>query len=172
MMPMSRTCSCMGFLGGAAGLPKAPGGVWPRTGRKCLGRRGGRANKSRCAGAGCARAPGRPWLGPMTTPRALLGAVALAACACAAAPAPDAPQAQLSRLASGAEAELRGNILPFWLKHARDREHGGFHAFIGEDMSVRDDPAPHGALLTSRILWTFSAAYRLYRDPDYLEMAR
>jgi len=31
--------------------------------------------------------------------------------------------------------------------------------------------APRGALLTSRILWTFSAAYRRYHDPLYLEMA-
>jgi mannobiose 2-epimerase len=109
----------------------------------------------------------------MTTPRTLLGGLALAACACAAAaPAATPAPAQLTRLASDAEAELRGDILPFWLKHARDTEHGGFHSFIGEDMSVRDDPVPHGALLTSRILWTFSAAYRLYRDPAYLEMAR
>jgi mannobiose 2-epimerase len=36
---------------------------------------------------------------------------------------------------------------------------------------VRDD-LPRGALLTARILWTFSAAYRRYHDPEYLEMAR
>ena len=81
--------------------------------------------------------------------------------------APDTPQA----LGSAAEKELRGNILPFWLKHARDVPRGTFHAFIGEDMSV-DDRLPRGALLTSRILWTFSAAYRRYQDPEYLEMAR
>jgi len=86
-------------------------------------------------------------------------------------PPPPVTAAQLSDLAASAEKELRGNILPWWLANARDREHGGFHAFIGEDMKVRDD-MPHGALLTSRILWTFSAAYRLYRDPEYLEMAR
>ena len=79
--------------------------------------------------------------------------------------------ADLQKLAADAEKELRGNILPFWLKNARDREHGGFHAFIGEDMSVRDDQ-PRGALLTSRILWTFSAVYLKYHDPEYLEMAR
>jgi mannobiose 2-epimerase len=78
---------------------------------------------------------------------------------------------QLSGLAAAAQAELQGNILPFWLKNARDLEHGGFHSYIGEDMKVRDD-LPHGALLTSRILWTFSAAYRRYRDPQYLEMAQ
>ncbi len=79
--------------------------------------------------------------------------------------------AQLRELAAHAEQELRGNILPFWLKNARDRVHGGFHSFIGEDMSV-SDAQPRGALLTSRILWTFSAAYRRYHDPEYLEMAR
>src|SRR5450432_2358492 len=79
--------------------------------------------------------------------------------------------AVLQTYAHQAEEELRGNILPWWLKNAPDREHGGFHAFIGEDMKVRDDQ-PRGALLTSRILWTFSAAYRKYHDPEYLEMAR
>jgi len=86
------------------------------------------------------------------------------------APGPGAA-AQLTDLANSAEKELRGNILPFWLANARDPAHGGFHSYVGEDMKVRDD-LPRGALLTSRILWTFSAAYRLYHDPAYLEMAR
>jgi mannobiose 2-epimerase len=81
------------------------------------------------------------------------------------------PPATLHSFASEADQELRGNILPFWLKHARNPERGGFHAFIGEDMRVRDDQ-PRGALLTSRILWTFSAAHRRHPDPAYLEMAR
>ncbi len=84
--------------------------------------------------------------------------------------APGPTPADLAELARSADQELRGNILPFWLKHARDREHGGFHSFIGEDMKARDS-LPHAALLTSRILWTFSAAYRAYHDPQYLEMA-
>ncbi len=79
--------------------------------------------------------------------------------------------ATLQELAASARQELYGNILPFWLKNARDREHGGFHAYIGEDMSVNDS-LPRGALLTSRILWTFSAVYRHSPDPAYLEMAR
>ena len=32
--------------------------------------------------------------------------------------------------------------------------------------------AGKGAVLNARILWTFSAAYRMYRNPDYLETAR
>jgi cellobiose epimerase len=87
------------------------------------------------------------------------------------APAGKVDPAEFQMLATNAERELRGNILPFWLKNARDEKRGGFHAFIGEDMSVRDD-LPRGALLTCRILWTFSAAYRKYHDPQYLEMAR
>ena len=81
------------------------------------------------------------------------------------------PTARLEAFAASEEKELRGDILPFWLAHSRDREHGGFHAYIGEDMKVHDD-LPRGALLTSRVLWTFSAAYRRYKDPEYLEMAR
>ena len=84
--------------------------------------------------------------------------------------APPTP-ADLQALSTGAEKELRGNILPFWLKNSRDRERGGFHGEIDGHMKV-DDSAPRGALLTSRILWTFSAAYRRYLDPEYLEMAR
>ena len=42
---------------------------------------------------------------------------------------------------------------------------------IENDLTVRKD-APRGVLLTARILWTFSAAYRNYHDPEYLEMAK
>jgi mannobiose 2-epimerase len=112
----------------------------------------------------------------MPSPRNLAWILSLALCshgtlARAQAPALPATAAELTAYAQDAERELRGNILPFWLKNARDREHGGFHSYIGEDMVPRDD-MPHGALLTSRILWTFSAAYRIYHDPEYLEMAR
>lgn len=74
-------------------------------------------------------------------------------------------------LARRAESELRTDILPFWLKHARDRERGGFYGQIEVDLKVRES-APRGSLLTSRILWTFSAAQRRYQEPAYLAMAR
>ena len=70
-----------------------------------------------------------------------------------------------------AEAELRENILPFWIAHTVDREGGGFYGSVSNDLAV-DRDAPRGALLTSRILWTYSAAYRHYPEPQYLEMAR
>jgi len=74
-------------------------------------------------------------------------------------------------LAQKAEREVRESILPFWLRHAPDREAGGFHGLLKADLSVVKS-APRGSLLTCRILWAFSAAYRRYHDPAYLEMAR
>ncbi len=73
--------------------------------------------------------------------------------------------------AHDAERELRHNILPFWLEHARDRRRGGFHGRIGPELEVESD-APRGVLLTSRLLWTFSAAHRRWPNADYLEMAQ
>ncbi|MCJ7549301.1 MAG: AGE family epimerase/isomerase, partial [Anaerolineae bacterium] len=69
-----------------------------------------------------------------------------------------------------AETELRGNILPFWIHHTVDQVNGGFYGRVTNDLHV-DRTAPRGALLTSRILWTYSAAYRRYRDAAYLKMA-
>ncbi len=69
------------------------------------------------------------------------------------------------------EADLRQNILPFWIKHTRDTERGGIFNEISNDLVV-DKNAPRGALLTARILWTFSSAYLRYQDPAYLEMAK
>jgi mannobiose 2-epimerase len=102
-------------------------------------------------------------------PPPAMAAPAGAGTAPAAAPAVDRPalQAQLARV----EAELRDDILPFWLQHARDRRRGGFHGEIANDLTIRED-APRGALLTARILWTFSAAGRAGGDPACLEMAR
>lgn len=82
---------------------------------------------------------------------------------------PDAEilQARIARI----DTELRDGILKFWLDHTRDPERGGFYGLITNDLVVRKD-APRGALLSARILWTFSAAFRRYHDPKYLEMAR
>ncbi len=68
------------------------------------------------------------------------------------------------------ENELRGNILPFWLRHTVDRERGGFFGEITNDLRVLRD-AERGSLLSCRILWTFSSAYRHYPQAEYLAMA-
>ncbi|OBR64293.1 N-acyl-D-glucosamine 2-epimerase [Paenibacillus oryzae] len=68
------------------------------------------------------------------------------------------------------EAELKDNILQFWLEHTIDEENGGFYGFISRDLTVNRQ-ADKGLVLNTRILWTFSSAFRLYGDSRYLEMA-
>lgn len=65
---------------------------------------------------------------------------------------------------------LENNILRFWIDRMRDHEHGGFYGRIDNDNVLHSD-ADKGAILNARILWTFSAAYRVLRKPVYLEMA-
>jgi mannobiose 2-epimerase len=55
--------------------------------------------------------------------------------------------------------ELTGNILPFWMRHAVDRENGGFYGTISNDLAI-DKESPRAAVIDARILWTFSAACR------------
>lgn len=66
--------------------------------------------------------------------------------------------------------ELKGNILPFWIRWAVDRVHGGFHGGITNDLEVRDE-VPRSAVLCARILWTFSAVHRRLGGSQYLAMA-
>ena len=64
-----------------------------------------------------------------------------------------------------AEQMVRENILPFWQGMA-DRENGGFYGeadFYGKVNKTADK----GGILNSRILWTFSAAYRIFNDEQY-----
>ena len=68
------------------------------------------------------------------------------------------------------EADLRGNILPFWIERVADRAAGTFVGALSNDL-VPDRTVERGALLTTRILWTYSAAFGHYRDPACLAMA-
>ncbi|HTL68775.1 MAG TPA: AGE family epimerase/isomerase [Lacunisphaera sp.] len=77
---------------------------------------------------------------------------------------------RLAAVADRIEADLRGNILPFWIEHVADRPRGTFRGALTNDL-VPDDDAERGALLTSRILWTFAAAFRAWREPAHLAMA-
>ncbi len=67
--------------------------------------------------------------------------------------------------------ELKRGILPYWMTKMVDQEMGGFYGRI--DGHNRLDPeSPKGSVLNARIMWTFSAAYNYYKDPQYLDMAR
>lgn len=65
---------------------------------------------------------------------------------------------------------LTDNILPFWMNKAIDHENGGFLGCI----DGHDQPHPYaekGAILNARILWAFSAAYRVLHRKEYLDAA-
>lgn len=65
---------------------------------------------------------------------------------------------------------LENNILNFWLDKMVDEENGGFYGqMTGEGEIVKT--ADKGGILNARILWSFSAAYRVLRKPEYLEAA-
>ena len=61
-------------------------------------------------------------------------------------------------------AELTEHILPFWLG-LRDNIHGGYIGLVDFDL-VRHPEAVKGCILNSRILWTFSEAYRLFGNKE------
>ena len=65
---------------------------------------------------------------------------------------------------------LETNILRFWLDKMVDREHGGFYGRIDGQGALHPE-AEKGAILNARILWAFSAAYRVLGHQEYLDAA-
>lgn len=65
---------------------------------------------------------------------------------------------------------LEDNILRFWMDNMVDEEHGGFYGRM-DGKGVMHPDADKGAILNARILWTFSAAYRVLGKSEYLAMA-
>ncbi len=62
------------------------------------------------------------------------------------------------------------SILSWWMDHAADHRHGGFHGCINNNNEA-DPYAPKGVVLNSRILWAFSAAYQADKESSYMDMA-
>ena len=62
------------------------------------------------------------------------------------------------------------NILSFWFDKMQDLRQRGFYGqMLGDGTLVPD--APKGCILNARILWSFSAAYRVLHKPEYLMAA-
>ena len=68
--------------------------------------------------------------------------------------------------------ELLNDILPFWEKKSRDTRPGceGFYGSISSSGQA-DAEAPRSIVMTSRFLWTYSAAARHFKNPALLKMA-
>ena len=61
-------------------------------------------------------------------------------------------------------------ILDYWAKYTPDNINGGFLGRINDkDQAVEN--SPKGSVLNARILWSFSAAYNLNKNPEYLKYA-
>jgi mannobiose 2-epimerase len=68
------------------------------------------------------------------------------------------------------ENELTGNILNFWENKVYDPQRKTFFGKISNDNKPFPD-APHSAVLMTRILWTFSSAYRFFPKANYKTLA-
>ena len=73
-------------------------------------------------------------------------------------------------LKNKAKAELI-NILNYWLENTIDEKNGGF---VGEInfADIKNEDSEKGSVLNARILWSFSAAYAIEPNPEYLKTAK
>jgi len=75
----------------------------------------------------------------------------------------------LSTLRSAAQTMLTQTILPFWMTLMPDPR-GGFYGRV-DGQGIVHPESEKGAILNARILWTFSSAYRVLQNPEYLDVA-
>ena len=76
---------------------------------------------------------------------------------------------KVKKLATEMGNELN-NILDYWINRTIDNTNGGFYGQItGNNQLVPE--AHKGVILNTRILWTFSSAYRVTHNPNYKEIA-
>lgn len=78
--------------------------------------------------------------------------------------------AEIQACADQVGEHLFNDYLPFWCGPAVDHEHGGWMAWLANDLKP-DRTQPKGLIVHSRILWAFSAAHRRRPEPIYFEMA-
>lgn len=64
--------------------------------------------------------------------------------------------------------ELTENILPFWLEHGLDREHGGIYTCVDRDGTLMD--STKSVWFQGRSLYSFAYAYNeIEQRPEWLE---
>ena len=70
-----------------------------------------------------------------------------------------------------AEKEVKENILKFWSEKTVDEKNGGFLGAIENNLLVNPE-GPKSCVLNTRILWTYSKAYNMFKDEKYLTLAK
>lgn len=78
--------------------------------------------------------------------------------------------AKLKQLKSELSAELDA-ILKYWSKHTLDNQNGGFIGQIDFNEQIIAD-SEKGAVLNSRILWSFSASYQVTKNEEHKKLAK
>jgi len=78
--------------------------------------------------------------------------------------------AELEMFSKQVTEHLFGHYLPFWCGPALDLQNGGWMGWLGNDLQP-DRSQPKGLIVNSRILWAFSAVYRVKPDTIYRQMA-
>ena len=77
----------------------------------------------------------------------------------------------LEQLRASYRQELFDVVVPFWMRHGVDREHGGFLCGLDYDGSLVHTEKFHW--FQGRGMWVFSYLYNhLQQDPQYLDIAR
>lgn len=78
---------------------------------------------------------------------------------------------KIAYLYNAAQKEVKENILNYWITLMIDDDQGGFYG--SRDFYNRlNKTASKGAVLNSRILWTFSRAYNTFKKLEYLTVAQ
>jgi mannobiose 2-epimerase len=77
---------------------------------------------------------------------------------------------QQKQFSSQISRHLFDFYLPFWCGPALDLKNGGWMGWLSNNLTP-DRSRPKGLIVHARILWAFSAAYRVKADPLYKQMA-
>jgi mannobiose 2-epimerase len=78
--------------------------------------------------------------------------------------------AEIEKFSAQVSEHLFGHYLPFWCGPALDQKNGGWMAWLANDLKP-DRTKPKGLIVNSRILWAFSAVYRMRPEPIFKTMA-
>ena len=84
---------------------------------------------------------------------------------------PDTPSTVLAAFREKCRAELVGNVLPFWLEHGLDREHGGVYTCLDRDGTLMDPTK--SVWFQGRFAYVLSYAFNhVERNPEWLAAAK
>ncbi|WP_348824520.1 AGE family epimerase/isomerase [Flavobacterium aestuarii] len=63
------------------------------------------------------------------------------------------------------------SILSYWMENTMDEKNGGFAGQIDYNNNINNE-AEKGSVLNARLLWTFSAAYKISKKQEHIDTAK